>query len=147
MTQTLSREQINLAFDAWRRDTIIAGIAPADWQERIDELRTMALSSLDAYERGLANGLVKAADRLTELTGHADGARLLDLSTSLKQEARALAPGEWVAVPADWLRSVAGLHLRDVNGGKANFAASGHDVAPLVHEARALIAAAQEATT
>ena len=65
MTQTLSREQINLAFDAWKRDSLIAGIAPADWQDRIEAIRTMALSHADAYERGqrdMAAAAVKVAE-------------------------------------------------------------------------------------
>lgn len=120
---TLTKEQINLAFDAWKRDALIAGIAPADWQERIEAIRTMALSHADAYERGqrdMAAAAVKVlkecADRYKELTTEAQGlgqAHRAEWLTNIElallralNEIAALSPGEWVAVPADGLQAV-----------------------------------------
>lgn len=44
-------------------------------------------------------------------------------------------------VPRDFLKSIAETHLRDSNGGRENFAPHGHDVAVIVHKARAMIEA------
>lgn len=46
----LTREQLNAAFDAWKRDALIAGIAPPEWQARIEAIRALALSSIAMRE-------------------------------------------------------------------------------------------------
>ena len=59
MFEPMTRERLETIFETFKRDALLAGMAPADWDKTIDKVKALAVEALEMRPRPISEDQIK----------------------------------------------------------------------------------------